>query len=516
MYDRSNMIRMMSPASDGDIWIGTRSGGLYLYDSDLKVQKERHYSDINTYAMHEDRAHRKWIATRGKGLTVDGVSYQNDKSDPRSLSRDNVFCLLEDRKGRMWIGTFGGGLNLAVRKEDGKYEFRHFINQTNAQKETRALCEDRNGWIWAGTSEGVFVFHPDSLIRNPKAYKHYSFDNGRLESNDIRAIIQDRQGRMWIAQSGYGLCMAIVGKGYGQIEFTHYTLKDGLVSMMVQALVEDGEGMIWVSTEYGLSCFDPDLMTFKNYLFSNSILGNVYSENSALCLADGRLAFGSGQGIVVVDPRQASAEEQAPHISFTDLRLGGLWVRPGDPDSPLESSLAYADEIRLSYHQNSFTVAYSTFEYAESDLLKYMYRLEGYEKSWSVPESLPFASYKNLPPGTYSLRVKACNAAGVWGDESVLKIIIVPPFWQTSWAFLVYFLLGLLALYIAYRIVGKMNSLRNKIKVEEQLTEYKLMFFTNISHEFRTPLTLILGALERMHRVKKGSGGIEPFHPSDG
>lgn len=503
MYDRSNMIRMMSPASDGDIWIGTRSGGLYLYDSDLKVQKERHYSDINTYAMHEDRAHRKWIATRGKGLTVDGVSYQNDKSDPRSLSRDNVFCLLEDRKGRMWIGTFGGGLNLAVRKEDGKYEFRHFINQTNAQKETRALCEDRNGWIWAGTSEGVFVFHPDSLIRNPKAYKHYSFDNGRLESNDIRAIIQDRQGRMWIAQSGYGLCMAIVGKGYGQVEFTHYTLKDGLVSMMVQALVEDGEGMIWVSTEYGLSCFDPDLMTFKNFLFSNSILGNVYSENSALCLADGRLAFGSGQGIVVVDPRQASAEEQAPHISFTDLRLGGLSVRPGDPDSPLESSLAYADEIRLSYHQNSFTVAYSTFEYAESDLLKYMYRLEGYEKSWSVPESLPFASYKNLPPGTYSLRVKACNAAGVWGDESVLKIIIVPPFWQTSWAFLVYFLLGLLALYIAYRIVGKMNSLRNKIKVEEQLTEYKLMFFTNISHEFRTPLTLILGALERMHRVKK-------------
>lgn len=503
MYDRSNMIRMMSPAPDGDIWIGTRNGGLYLYDAELKEQKEKHYSDINTYAMHEDRAHRKWIATRGKGLEVDGVLYQNDKADPHSLSRDNVFCLLEDRKGRMWIGTFGGGLNLAVRKADGKYEFRHFINQTNAQRETRVLCEDRNGWIWVGTSEGVFVFQPDELIRNPKAYRHYSFDNGSLESNDIRAIIQDGKGRMWIAQSGYGLCMAIVGKSYEQIEFTHYTLKDGLVSMMTQALVEDNEGMIWVSTEYGLSCFDPDLMTFKNYLFSDSILGNVYSENSALCLADGRLAFGSGQGIVVVDPLQVFTEDQAPRISFTDLRLGGLSVRPGDPDSPLESSLAYAGEIRLSYNQNSFTVAYSTFEYAESDLLKYMYRLDGYEKAWSVPESLPFASYKNLPPGTYALRVKACDASGVWGEESVLKIIIVPPFWQTSWAFLVYFLLGLLALYVAYRIVGKMNRLRNKIKVEEQLTEYKLMFFTNISHEFRTPLTLILGALERMHRVKR-------------
>ena len=503
LYDRSNMIRMMSPASNGDIWVGTRSGGLYVYDSKLETQKEKHYSDINTYAMHEDREGRQWIATRGKGLTIDGVPYQYDKSDPRSLSKNNVFCLLEDRKGRMWIGTFGGGLNLAVRKEDGRYEFKHFINQTNARKETRVLCEDRNGWIWAGTSEGVFAFQPDELIRNPEAYKHYSFENGELGSNDIRAIIQDGKGRMWIAESGYGFCMAIAGKDYDGIEFTHYTSKNGLVDMMVQALVEDNEGMIWVSTEYGLSCFDPEQMTFKNYLFSDYILGNVYGENSAIRLADGRLAFGSGQGIVVVDPHQALAEEQAPRISFTDLRLGGLSVRPGDSDSPLESSLAYADEIRLSYNQNSFTVAYSTFEYAESDLLKYMYRLDGYEKHWNAPESLPFASYKNLPPGTYSLRVKACNAAGVWGGESVLKIVIVPPFWQTSWAFLLYFLLGIVALYVAYRIVSKMNSLRNKIKVEEQLTEYKLMFFTNISHEFRTPLTLILGALERMHRAKK-------------
>ena len=112
--------------------------------------------------------------------------------------RNNVFCMLKDRKGRMWIGTFGGGLNLAVPAQDGKYEFRHFFTRTNGQRETRTLCEDSNGWIWVGSSEGIFVFDPDKLIADPEAYKHYSLESGDLQSNDIRAIIRDRE-RTYVA-----------------------------------------------------------------------------------------------------------------------------------------------------------------------------------------------------------------------------------------------------------------------------------------------------------------------------
>lgn len=476
MADRSNTVRMIASTSDGDIWVGTRSGGLYIYDAKLEIQKKKFHHDINTYAVCEDNEGNLWIATRGEGVWIGDVKYRYDKLNDKSLSSDNVFCMLKDRKGRMWIGTFGGGLNLAVPTQDGKYEFRHFFTRTNGQRETRTLCEDSNGWIWVGSSEGIFVFDPDKLIADPEAYKHYSLESGDLQSNDIRAIIRDRKGHMWLAESGAGFGMSVVGHNYDKLEFTHYTSQDGLVSSMVQALIEDDKGMIWVSTEYGLSCFNPETVTFENYLFSDYILGNVYSENNVLKLQDGRLALGTGQGIVIVDPKHVSVKDTPMQVTFTDLKLNGISVIPGDKDFPLEASLAYAESVRLNYEQNSFVIEFSTFNYSDAGLSKFAYKLEGYDDTWSAPSSLNFAAYKNLPPGSYHLHVKARNTAGTWSDESVLKIVVVPPFWETTWAMLIYVLLSIAVLYAAYRIISKMNTLRNKIKVEEQLTEYKLMF----------------------------------------
>ena len=339
MADRSNTVRMIASTSDGDIWVGTRSGGLYIYDAKLEVQKKKFHHDINTYAVCEDNEGNLWIATRGEGVWIGDVKYRYDKLNDKSLSSDNVFCMLKDRKGRMWIGTFGGGLNLAVPTQDGKYEFRHFFTRTNGQRETRTLCEDSNGWIWVGSSEGIFVFDPDKLIADPEAYKHYSLESGDLQSNDIRAIIRDRKGHMWLAESGAGFGMSVVGHNYDKLEFTHYTSQDGLVSSMVQALIEDDKGMIWVSTEYGFSFFNPETVTFENYLFSDYILGNVYSENSVLKLQDGRLALGTGQGIVIVDPKHVSVKDTPMQVTFTDLKLNGISVIPGDKDSPFFTML---------------------------------------------------------------------------------------------------------------------------------------------------------------------------------
>lgn len=218
--------------------------------------------------------------------------------------------------------------------------------------------------------------------------------------------------------------------------------------------------------------------TFENFFFSSYILGNAYSENSCAVADDGTLLFGSNYGLVVVDPAVVVGNTQAsPMVSFTNLHVNGIAVRPGDVDSPLEHAMIYTDKIELKHYQNSFVIDFSTFEYSMVNDIKYTYRLDNYDREWSALSSLNFAAYKNLDPGHYTLRVKACNGQGVWAEkEAVLQVVIVPPFWRTGWAFILYVLVSAVALYVAFRLVRNFNVLRNRIQVEKQLTEYKLVF----------------------------------------
>lgn len=502
--DYSDMVRNIHVRNNGDTWVCTRDGSVYVYDDALVNVKYKDKYDANVYSILDDVS-GLWVGTRGKGLIVDGKRFLHDKNDPYSLSSDIIFDIVKDNSGDVWVGTFGGGVNLALDDQNGGYVFRSFFNDSYSRRHTRVLCLDSNGYIWAGNSNGVIVFDPEELKDDPFKYHTYNSNTGHLRSNECRAIVCDAKGRIWVSETGVGFSVCVPGN-YSNLDFRHYSQEDGLVSGLVQGFAEDDYGRMWITTEYGVSCFNPETENFRNFIFSSTMQSNVCLDNSAVKSADGRILIGTGCGMAVVDPSEISMDVK-PLIHrpvFTSLLIHGSAVKPGDDEAPVGCSIAYSSDVTLEYVQNSFSLSFSTLDYVPGILYSYM--LKGYDDEWSPASELNTAVYKNIPSGKYVFKVKACDASGEWLDMPTdLYVSVKPPFYRSAIAYCVYLLVFIGVLFVAHKIFSRMTKLRNEAKMEKQLTEYKLMFFTNISHEFRTPLTLILHSLEKLRKSELSS-----------
>ena len=422
----------------GLLWVGFVDGGLDRID--LPAGRFTHWrnrpadpaslSRDMVSTLCEDRQGRLWVGTWGSGLDrMDRARgtfthYRSRADDPATLSSDIVQAIVEDPAGNLWIGT-ENGLNRMDPATGRTTRFRHDPSDAGTLSDNRvqsgALCFDRTGALWVGTWQGLNRLDPATLRftrydRNPD-------DPRSLGDSRITAVIESADGRIWVGTYGGGLHVL----GIDRRSFMRYTVADGLPSNMVYCIQEDADSRLWLSTNNGLSRFDPRSRTFRNYDVTDGLQSNQFFWGASGRSPDGRLFFGGVRGLNVFDPKTIRDNPHVPPVVLTAFRK---FDQPMD----LGAGLARESVITLDHTDNFFSFEFAALDFVEPSRNQYAYRLEGFDRDWIRCGTRRYASYTNIGGGEYVFRVRAANNDGVWNQAGAsVRIRVRPPFWATAW-----------------------------------------------------------------------------------
>lgn len=476
----NNWVWCLYTDSEGMLWIGTRGGGLNRFDLQngtfknytFDRQNSQSISHNSVGSVYEDSHGNMWVGTdnglnRFNRATGKFERYYHNPENNSSLSNNTIMSIVEDSSNNLWIATYGGGLNkLDLKLFDKNHTiFTRYQNNPGdpnsiSYNRINTLFIDSFGDLWIATeSRGLDKFLPES-----ETFQHYYDRKSRFDV--IEDIYEDNAGRFWVGTYNGGL--NLFNRETGEREV--FTQKDGLPHNSIKEILEDDFGNLWLSTERGLSKFNYEKKSFRNYTVSEGLQSGFFHMRASSRGPNGLMYFGGINGFNEFNPNKLIDNPYPPQIVITDIKLFDISLPIGG-DSPLKTHINIAKEIELSYDQNDLTLEYVALHYSRSEESTYEYKLENYDKNWRKAGTHRFANYTNLEPGEYIFLVKAASSDGVWNENPAsLKIIIVPPFWQTAWFKALIILAVLSMVYTGYKI--RINQLDRKRKVlEERITE---------------------------------------------
>ncbi|WP_196065134.1 hybrid sensor histidine kinase/response regulator transcription factor [Bacteroides cellulosilyticus] len=515
---QSNSIRSLLIDKQKQIWTGIGTSGLAIQNTltgEITIHQNIDWlSDINNFtrihSMIQSSVNGHILLGTQSGLYVYNPKHPHQsptKINHRAILQRPIYQIIESNFGGYWIA----GKRFICHQEANNQQEVLTLQEDN---DFNTLIQTNSNTIWAGTtSEGIVQIIIDPATLKAKNTKRYNIQNGLSPASNIKYLYQDRDKNIWVGTDGGGLCT------YDETEdkFISINQVTDFPTDLIVSITEDEEGTLWLGSNIGLIRFYPSKnlknSSFRLYNKSNGLPDNTFLPGAVTQTEEGEIYFGTHQGYIHFFSSEINTPERSNEVFITDLKLDNHSI--SSLDSIEQKKICplipgFSSQVRIPHNYSNFTIEFAPMVFTTPNKVRYAYKLEGYDKEWQyTTASKRFAHYANLSAGTYHFKLKSTNEYGNWNEMTRnMEITIIPPLWKTWWAYALYSLLILLVILYFYRSAKQRLKLQTEVRIQQierekndELNQAKLRFFTNITHELFTPITIIAAAMEEIHKL---------------